>query len=74
MKENDKQKKGRPQNNQAQNKQVNDAATQVTLSTDKELRQRFRDIIHERSRKNGENLGYVELLNLANQVKKREIY
>lgn len=72
--DNDKQKKGRPKNNQAQNKQVNDAATTVTLSTDRVLRERFGRIIEKRSREQGENLSFPELLELAEKIKNREIY
>jgi hypothetical protein len=72
--DNNKQKKGRPNNNQAQNKQVNDAATMVTLSTDRVLRERFGRIVEKRSREQGDNLGFPELLELAEKIKSREIY
>jgi hypothetical protein len=55
--------KGRPGNNQAQNKQVADAARAARL-TSSEYAQ-FRREIEERSRKFGQNLSYQDLLDIA---------
>ncbi len=68
----DKQKKGRPKNNQAQNRQVRDAETLITLSTDKVLGEKFKRTIERLSREMGANLGFKDLIEIGTRIKNKE--
>jgi hypothetical protein len=59
--ENDKQKKGTPGNNQAQNKQVNDIVNKHDLT--KEQRSKLHGEI------SGQNYGYHEIDEIAREIK-----
>ncbi|MDP2367208.1 RHS repeat-associated core domain-containing protein, partial [Rhodoferax sp.] len=63
----DKQTKGRPSNNSDQNKQVNDAARETKLTP--EQRQKFGRAVESESRGLGRNLGYQDLLDLAQEIR-----
>lgn len=63
----DKQKKGRPDDNTKQNKQVQDAGTREKLSESQ--RYELRDAVHNESRTLGRKLGYNEIRDLARQIK-----
>lgn len=63
----DKQKKGKPENNQDQNKRARDAATEAGLDTEgKETLQRELEL---QSREMGENLTYKDILTIAKDIK-----
>ena len=63
----DKQKKGRPDDNTKQNKQVKDAGNAEKLNESQ--RYELRDAVHNESRQLGRNLSYNEIRDLAKQVK-----
>jgi RHS repeat-associated protein len=63
----DRQKNGRPGNNQVQNKQVKDAANSAGL--DKAQRAKLGRDIEELSREKGQNLGYKDILEMAKDMK-----
>jgi len=65
----DKQKKGRPGNNQAQNKQFRDAMKQVTISNNRELQEDFKRCVEHCSRKMGFNLDFHDLKKIAEIIK-----
>nr|WP_297385334.1 RHS repeat-associated core domain-containing protein [uncultured Roseateles sp.] len=64
----DKQKKGRPKSNVEQNKQVNDAARETKLTA--EQRRELGRAIEEESRGHGSNLGYKDIREIAELIKK----
>lgn len=64
--ENDRQTKGWPGSNQAQNKKVDDAANQVGLNPSQ--RRDFRREVEDGSRGHGANYTYQELLDIARSL------
>jgi hypothetical protein len=70
--DNDPQKKGRPENNQAQNKQVKDAAREAGL--DAEQRRQLGRAVDKESRQYGANLSYDEILDIANDIRNGDYY
>jgi len=65
----DKQKKGRPGNNQAQNKQCRDVMKEVTISGDRKLQEMFKRCVEYCSRNRGMNLGFHDLTRIAEIIK-----
>jgi len=65
----DKQKKGRPGNNQAQNKQVRDVAKEVTISDNRKLQELFKRCVEHCSRERGFNLDFHDLKKIAEIIK-----
>jgi RHS repeat-associated protein len=63
----DKQKKGRPEDNTKQNKQVDDAAKSEKLT--KEQRYELKHAVESESRNMGRNLNYHDIRELARQIK-----
>lgn len=59
--------RGRPGNNQVQNRQVRDAAAAAGLSEDQ--RWRFARKVELESREHGADLSYSDLMNIAHEVK-----
>jgi hypothetical protein len=62
-----KDRRGRPTSNQAQNRQVRDAAAAVGL--DDEQRWEFRRRVESESRELGADLSYDDLMSMAQEVK-----
>lgn len=60
-------RKGRPQSNRAQNRQVKDAASAMGLSDDQ--RWTFRRRVELESREQGADLSYDDLMSIAGEVK-----
>ena len=63
----DKQKKGKPQSNVAQNKQVDDAARSEKLTT--EQRAKLKSEVEKSTKKYGENLDYHDIRQIARDIK-----
>lgn len=55
----DKQRRGTPRNNQAQNRQTDNIASRLRLTPDEQ--RELHDLIH------GQNMGYQEILELAKE-------
>jgi hypothetical protein len=62
-----KDRRGRPQGNQAQNRQARDAAAEADLT--EEQRWTFRRRVELESREHGADLSYADLMNIAREVK-----
>lgn len=62
-----KQKKGKPKSNDAQNQQVKDAANETKLTESQ--RYVLRRIVEEETRKLGYNHGYKDILRIAKEIK-----
>lgn len=65
----DKQKKGRPSNNKAQNKQFRDVSREITIGEDRNLQELFKRCIEYCSRNLRMNLGYNDLKRIAKLIK-----
>ena len=69
----DKQKHGKPQDNTKQNKQVKDAARDAGLNTPEQRRQ-LKRAVEKASRKDGDNLTYSDILDIARDIKNGDYY
>ena len=68
----DKQKKGKPRSNTAQNKQVSDAANAEKLSIQQKAKLKIE--VETRTRKHGENLDYHDIRQIARDIKNGEYW
>ncbi len=65
----DRQKKGKPGNNQIQNKQLRDAAKEITISDNRKLMELFKRCVEHCSRQMGLDLDFYDLKKIAEIIK-----